>query len=683
MNSIILRVIIECVVFVVAIIVAYAEHRPNNKKEKTLFVGAIISAIAALAAFFLINDVPAPHIDRESDYSAIVLSTGEPMNIEYRISTKGDSSDEWIKYKEPFMLEKNAIIYARAKTLWYTSEQVFRDVYVAENGLVYFSGVEEPGDTIVDIEATYNYKNSVANVSASNHFIGYKIKKEDISVIGTDLNGNEKEITDFKFSPKVLKSGKNTIEIEYSIVTDITIKTYLYVNGDAPTMIKLKAKYIGGNVYLDTVLDNNDFIVEGTYEDGTVKEVTGYSISPTEVKEGKNEITITKDGLSDVIEVIAIDRETISENESEPNNDIKSANEIDVNIKYSGTLSEENDVDYYKLSLNKKGKIVVKLTHPKLDESRDFWLVSLLSPNEEVRVDVRSSGSEVESTSSPVRVTPGVYYIKVSGYYYSNEQYTMTILFEEEDDSYESEPNDNLNTQAMTISLDKEYTGNLTSENDVDYYKFSINEKRKVWIVFSHDKTNENNTLWKVSLFGDSDGSLLEFGSTGGNAKIVSDCLRLPAGNYYIRINDYYWSDLDYTFCIYSQQEGIETENEDNGDYGSATTIAVGSSIIGNLQSENDVDFYKFDLQNTASIKVTFTHNRIDSGNTFWRFELYSADSSDTIKNVEDKSTIGVSGDSSENISSNWNFLPAGTYYLKVYKYYYNNDDYKITLSSN
>lgn len=99
MNSIILRFVIEIIVFAVAVIVAFADHHPNNRKEQILFAGSVIVAIAALASFFLINEVPAPNIGREADYSAIVLSTDEKMNIEYRISTNETSNDEWIKYE--------------------------------------------------------------------------------------------------------------------------------------------------------------------------------------------------------------------------------------------------------------------------------------------------------------------------------------------------------------------------------------------------------------------------------------------------------------------------------------------------------------------------------------------------------------------------------------------------------
>ena len=329
-------------------------------------------------------------------------------------------------------------------------------------------------------------------------------------------------------------------------------------------------------------------------------------------------------------------------------------------------LKENGDVDYYRLRIDKKGKIVIKLTHPKIDKSGDYWIVSLLSQSDNERVDLRASGTDAETNSSPVRVTPGTYYVKVSQYNFSDEKYTMTVLFDEEDDSYESEPNDDLSNQAMNINLDQEYTGNLTNEKDVDYFKFSISEKRKVWIDFLHDKTSQGGTLWKIALLDDSDGAILTFDSTGENAKLTSDSVRLAPGNYYIRINDYYWSDMDYTFCVHSEQEGSDTENEDNGDYGTATVATIGSSIVGNLQSKNDVDFYRFDLSEAVTIKVIFTHNQIDSEEVFWRFELHSVESSEPIENDENQEIMKIKGNSSQDVISVWSSLPVGTYYLKT-----------------
>ena len=678
MNSVILKLICESVIFIAAIITAIIS---NKKEKKAVMVFAIITGIAAFASSFIINDVSKPHIDRESDYSAIVLSVDEPLEIEYRISTNGDSSNEWIKYEGPFSLDKSAIIYARAKTLWYTSEEEYRAVYLSDNGLVYFGSAEEPSDTILSINATYNIKDPVINGQAGNHYDGYEIKKEDIKVTGITIKGEEKDIINFSYSPRILKLGKNTIKVEYSIADDISIDSNLYVNANSPELIKLSSKYIGGTVYLDTKLDSTNFNVKGTYEDGTQKEITGFSISPNEVKEGKNTITISKNGLSDKIEIIAIDRDTITENEVETNDEISSANDIDVNVKYSGHLYNEEDVDFYRLYIKQKGNIYIKLSHAKIDDSGTFWRVSLLSQEEKSILEIESNGKNVETTSSKARVSSGVYFIKVSKYYYSNEKYTLSTLFEEEDDSFETEPNDDLNNQAMLIDLDKTYTGNLTTKDDIDYYRFTLSEKRKVWIDYSHPKTSTRDALWSLSLLGDFEGSILSFDSTGENADFTSDSVRLPAGNYYIKIKDYYWSDMDYSFCINSKKEGVEFESEDNGDYGVATKISINSTITGNLQTKADVDFYQFDLNNSSSINISFSHEQFDNRDTYWCYQLYSAKTSEAIKNDDNDTTVYIKGDSSSSISSNWSSLKSGTYYIKVYPYSYCNKDYTISLS--
>ena len=678
MNSIIIWFILKCIAFILAVLIAIITYR--NKNKIIMWI-SIIAAVVALVLALLVNNVPIPTIHRESDHSAIIISTNESMQIEYKIATDTYSDDDWVEYKEPLTLEKSAIIYARAKTLWFTSPETSRVAYLLDNGLVYFSDVEKPRESVLSISATYNYKEP-ENGQAGNHYAGYEIKKEDISVTGITVEGEEKEITNFSYSPRSLAKNINTVKVEYAITDETSLVSNLNVIGDSPKLIKLSAKYTGDNVYLDSVLDSNDFSVKGIYEDGTQKDITGYSVSPVEVKEGKNKITISKDNLSCVVEVYAVDRDTISENEVEPNNEISTANDIDTNIKYSGTLKDEDDEDYYKIFLREKGKIIIKLTHPKLDDNGDFWVASLLSQNKEPIVELTSSGKNVETVSSPARVAQGVYYLKVSKYYYSDEKYTISAVFETEDDSYEDEPNDDLSSNAMSISLDKEYTGNLTAKDDVDYYKFSLSEKRKVWIDFSHQKTSINNPLWTVSLLGDAEGSIIEFEASGENASIVSNCARLPAGNYYFKVKSYYWSDIDYSFCVNSQKEGDEAESENNNDYGTATKLALNTSIIGNIQSEKDVDFYRIEIKNTASINVSFSHNQFDSRNTYWKLDLYSENSSSAIQNDEKQTTLEVQGDTANSVSSYWSSLTAGVYYLKVYKNYYCNDDYTITISN-
>jgi hypothetical protein len=138
---------------------------------------------------------------------------------------------------------------------------------------------------------------------------------------------------------------------------------------------------------------------------------------------------------------------------------------------------------------------------------------------------------------------------------------------------------------------------------------------------------------------------------------------------------------MDYSFCINSKKEGKNFETEENNDYETATKISLNSSFTGNMQSEDDVDFYKVDLKKSSSISINFSHKQFDNTNTFWCYQVYSINSSGAIKNSEDDTTVYITGDSAKKVSHNWHSLKAGTYYIKVYNYDYCNNDYTISLS--
>lgn len=679
-NSIVVRLICEILIGIIAVIVAIV----SRKKEKNIImVFSIVVAVLSFVSTITINTVSPPNIDRKKDYSAVVIETNENMKVEYKVSTNSDSSNEWIEYKGPFKLKKSAIIYARAKSLWYTSETVYRNAYVEDNGLIYFSGAEKPGESIISLDAKYNRKDPYLNKRAGNHYVGYEIKKDDISVVGTTINGQEKKISNFSYSPRVLKEGKNVIKVEYSIADDISIASNMYVIGDEPALIKLNAKHKDGNVYANTELEEDDFTVNGTYEDGTVKDIKGYSISPKTLQLGKNTITISKDGLYSKLELNAVDRDTITETEKEPNDDLDNANEINPNIKYKASLNNEEDVDYYILRLSNRGKVKLVFNHTKIDSDDTYWKVSLLkNEDSESIIDLESSGANAKDESNSIRVESGTYYIKVySDYDFSDEYYYLTASFQKEGDGFEVEPNEDLSSENINIITNKKYTGNLSSSDDIDYYKFTIKGRRKVWIDFTHEKHNDDDNMWQISLLDDSDDPLLEFTSNGGNAKVVSDKLRLPSGSYYIKVEPDYWNNSDYSFFIHSKKEKGNVEKEDNDDYPRATKINLNSSVIGNVQNENDIDYYMFILKSRSSVSISFKHQKTNETDNNWEFSLYSSKSDEAIYNKEDYSEISVRGDSPK-VISRWKSLKSGIYYIKVKAYYYNNMDYSIKVKS-
>lgn len=663
----------------IAVILGIYNYRKeeNKKRKKALNILTVIAGLVAVAIFLFSNQVESPTIHHKEDY--LTISSNDVVEYQIVNDTVNYSDDNWIKYEKPINsseIKKSSIIYARAKALWNYSPEVFRIVYILDNGLMYTSEVDKPKDSVLDISAEYKYKEP-KNGEAGNHYSGYKITKGDFLVSGITVGKEKVEISDFIISPDILSEGYNTIEIKYAITNEKYITTKINVEATYPKLISLKAEYKGSKVYPDTVLDVKDFIVSGKKENSKEENIEGFSIFPTELKDGKNIITITKDDMSTTVELNTTDKNALT-GEVEPNDDTFNANEIDVNTKYSGNLNNEEDEDFFKLVIKEKGRIQLSLSHQKLDNSYELWNATLLSKTKEPIVELKSTGENTETFSPRDQISPGEYYIKVSSLSYSDVEYIISALFEKVDDSYEIEPNDKLESQAMPIELDKKYTGNIKNKADVDCYKFRVSEKRKVWIDFSHPKTNSNYEFWEVVLSGDDPGNFIDFYSNGETGNYSSDRVRLPAGNYYLKISPNSWSDIDYSFCITSEKEGDETENENNNDYAVATNIKVNSNITGNIQSKEDVDFYKFELKNTSSLTLYFDHDIFDSEYVYWKVEL-STNNNNAIKNDEKHSVLEICGNSTN--SASWSSLSDGTYYLKVYKFNYSNNDYTISIS--
>ena len=126
----------------------------------------------------------------------------------------------------------------------------------------------------------------------------------------------------------------------------------------------------------------------------------------------------------------------------------------------------------------------------------------------------------------------------------------------------------------------------------------------------------------------------------------------------------------------------METESENNDDYDVATTININSEVRGNIQSENDIDFYKFTLDNMSTLELVFSHEPMDSGYAYWKISLYSVDSGEKLQNQNEDSEMEIHGNDQKSVSGIWESLSPGTYYIKIGPSYYCNADYEIKIVS-
>ena len=108
-------------------------------------------------------------------------------------------------------------------------------------------------------------------------------------------------------------------------------------------------------------------------------------------------------------------------------------------------------------------------------------------------IRVHCVSGEVLSTG----VQAGTYYLKVATemklqrLYLPDGAYYVTISSGTDLSDVEFEANDSL-SDAQPVSLNQPYEGQLSGMSDVDYYKFSVDQRVKLSIAFSSEKSYQD-----------------------------------------------------------------------------------------------------------------------------------------------------------------------------------------------
>lgn len=136
-------------------------------------------------------------------------------------------------------------------------------------------------------------------------------------------------------------------------------------------------------------------------------------------------------------------------------------------------------------------------------------------------------------------LAPGRYYYKVSSLHtekVSSKEYTLAGSWEESE-FYEKPPNETPN-EATPVKVNNIYTGNLSTDNDIDFYKFTLTTSDTVTILFKQDTPSADATVgWNVGLFAESSvGTPLQEVSVPATRKSALLQANLGTGAYYIRV---------------------------------------------------------------------------------------------------------------------------------------------------
>ena len=409
--------------------------------------------------------------------------------------------------------------------------------------------------------------------------------------------------------------------------------------------------------------------------------VTGNSNRTTNtfgVKAGTYYIKINDDYYSDIAYSMKVNFTASSEWESENNNSKNDADAITVNKTYNGSFSTDGDVDWYKVTIPQDGSFYVDFQHELVDSTRTYWQIRLYDSTGVNFIDGNSSYFGVtgnsNKTTNTFGVSAGTYYIKLNDDYYSGVNYTLNVKFVPASD-WETE-NNNSKDNADLISINKTYNGSFSTDGDVDWYKFNLTENGYFVVDIQHELVDSTRTYWQIRLYDSTgvnfiDGNSSYFGVTGNSNK-TTNTFGVSAGTYYIKLNDDYYSGVNYTLNVkFVPASDWETENNNSKD--NSNSIKVNSSFKGALSTDGDLDWYKFTVPSQCDLAITLNYASLESSRTYWVIYLY--DSTGVTKLLTLNCKGNVTSSTSEYVT-----VPSGTYYVRIGDDYYSGANYSLTV---
>jgi len=142
-----------------------------------------------------------------------------------------------------------------------------------------------------------------ADYKGEDLYIGSVIPAGKVEVYAYFSDGSFEKVRKFTFTEsKVGKAGLNTVTVVYEGKT-----AEIFVNGKEPLAVEeIMAYYIGKPVIAGNDISKNDIEVQALYNDGTMKRIENFNISPSIAEqEGENDITVTYGNMETVIQVYA------------------------------------------------------------------------------------------------------------------------------------------------------------------------------------------------------------------------------------------------------------------------------------------------------------------------------------------------------------------------------------------
>ena len=284
---------------------------------------------------------------------------------------------------------------------------------------------------------------------------------------------------------------------------------------------------------------------------------------------------------------------------------------IELKDTQSLTLNAPNDVDWFKVEVEKDYGLLLDITEAPRDLRYDVTIYD---------------GEELEKAGNPSRVDEllrktylngnqflahkvlkkGTYYVQIKAY---GSTYS-TIPFNIKFSTNVPDPNEQNDKYTQAIELKDTQSLTLNAPNDVDWFKVEVEKDHGLLLDI---KDAPRDLRYDVTIY---DGEELE---KAGNPSRVDELLRktylngnqflahkvLKKGTYYVRINAYGSTYSTEPFHI-KLSTNTPDKNEQNDSFKQATSLA--GQVLFTLNAPNDMDWFKLNVVKEKQLKFSLSN---------------------------------------------------------------------------
>ncbi|MBU1887601.1 MAG: hypothetical protein KKB46_00185, partial [Candidatus Omnitrophica bacterium] len=334
--------------------------------------------------------------------------------------------------------------------------------------------------------------------------------------------------------------------------------------------------------------------------------------------------------------------------ETEPNDDFLSADEVDPAANVHGKIYDIGDEDYFKLTVDAPSLLTITVKNVELDFSPYIivydiagkWLGSTAS----------LSGEELGYTIELAKA--GTYYLQLKDRYNSfssQQEYLLNINSISGSDQYE--PNSDFDN-AKAVDLRKEIYCTMFPDGDEDYFAIDIADKGEFYMRFEDVPYGLRPS---VKLYDHSGRLAAQKGGSSGE-EITLQAEIEEACRYYILIKDWYsnFSSME-TYSFQAFFVNTLDEYEPNNSREEAVTLESGKDYFATIATKGDNDFYRLSIPDSGRVIINLTDT---PPNIRPYIKLYQWTNSSWID-----STAGAAG---EDLTMEFNVDKPSNYFMQI-----------------